>query len=657
MCVVKVNRVESKTLGFSKKDESSNSYPNSSDSLRKNDSKPDTPFDPQFLPGSGVGSRTPERLTPAREASQMHSGVNELSSSAPQELSACEDSSRIPPLDASNLSSSSHTNASSDTVKDLCPFDSGAQISSSSSFTSHTDSSMDIGSNNYTNKTDKTEKMDTVVDPKHIKPLATTEALYHLKTGPAEEGSYTSGPSFFSSQNNFSLGKGSIEEGLFPPLLHQDAADMPRLTPEPADKVAVCPLPPVLTQEMPSLTPADDRLTDFPKSTSYSHQIAPVLQRETPTGSLFSCEAKEEKKGSGLKLPTEPRGAEYASNWHLNSTNNCGEAAVSGLEGNTAHLTASGFHKKTSGAVREMLISAVAPEKDHSKLEKCAPGQSDASPSQLVHRTASQKEPQPNLLDANNSRNQGQMDNAITLNSAGSLLSGNSNNSVSAPVPLLRTQNNNHSASQLSHTTYSSSLCTSQNVYMESKTFSSSIWKNFSSQGPAVLTQSLPPELPSDFSHDPLPYTMWAEPQCKEVTDLEDAAQDLHQTQNQDEEGGPLTWAQLEPTSLLSDGAIEPLGLCGDYEPQKQRQAQESLHPGTSLSPIRTGGGEQDGVSDMEEGGSDGEDGERQSSAKEESSSESSEEEEEEENDTSNYECHESGLEPGEVCAVSVTYT
>uniref|UniRef100_A0AAQ6AJU9 Lysine-specific demethylase 4B n=1 Tax=Amphiprion ocellaris TaxID=80972 RepID=A0AAQ6AJU9_AMPOC len=155
---------------------------------------------------------------------------------------------------------------------------------------------------------------------------------------------------------------------------------------------------------------------------------------------------------------------------------------------------------------------------------------------------------------------------------------------------------------------------------------------------------------------------------------LEDPEQDLHVSENQGEEGGALTWAQLEPTSLVSVSAIEPLGLCGDYELQRdevdrtkalslcrelgrQREAEENLHSETAVSPLRMGDEEQDGVSDMEEGGSDGEEAEQQSSAKGESSSDSSdEEEEEEENDTNNYECDESGLEPGEVCAVSVFF-
>uniref|UniRef100_A0A8C4NLW7 Lysine-specific demethylase 4B n=1 Tax=Dicentrarchus labrax TaxID=13489 RepID=A0A8C4NLW7_DICLA len=101
-----------------------------------------------------------------------------------------------------------------------------------------------------------------------------------------------------------------------------------------------------------------------------------------------------------------------------------------------------------------------------------------------------------------------------------------------------------------------------------------------------------------------------------------------------------------------SDGS-EALSLCRELG--RQREAEESLHSDTAVSPLAMGGGEQDGVSDMEEGGSDGEEVEQQSSARGESSSDSSdeEEEEEEENDTSNYKCYESDLEPGEVCAVS----
>uniref|UniRef100_A0A7N8XVV3 Lysine-specific demethylase 4B n=1 Tax=Mastacembelus armatus TaxID=205130 RepID=A0A7N8XVV3_9TELE len=186
------------------------------------------------------------------------------------------------------------------------------------------------------------------------------------------------------------------------------------------------------------------------------------------------------------------------------------------------------------------------------------------------------------------------------------------------------------------------------------------------------VNKGLQPELSADFTHDPLPYTMWAEPQCKVVTDLDDPEQDLRESENQEEEGGPLTWAQLEPTSLVSVGAVEPLGFRGDYELHRgevvgvealslcremgrQREAGENLQSDAAVLPLRMGRGEQDELCDMEEGGSDVDDDvEQESSTKGGSSSDSSDEEE---NDTTNINCDESGLEPGEVCAVSIICT
>ncbi|XP_047434282.1 lysine-specific demethylase 4C isoform X3 [Mugil cephalus] len=694
MCVVKVNRVESKSLEVSVKEHPHNSNSCPPASPAKNDLKAeaDPHTDPQYLSGPEVASMTPEGAMP--EAAQARPEINESRrrSSEPRDLSPCRDCSvRKPPEEAgepdSSSSSSSHTSTSSDTVMGLCPPDSKALKTSSSpcrentlSPTPDADGGMEVSTGDHTNPAVKTEGMDTAVDPKHINSHSTTEALYDLKSEPAEGGSYTSGrscsspsPSPSPSQHHCSLDKSGTEESLFPPLLLRNSADMPQLTPEPADKGGTCPLPPVLTQEMPSLTPADDGLAEFPKATLCSHQVAPVLQRETPTGSPSSHEAKQGENESDL-MSTEPHTAEHANNWHLDSPYNCEGAAVSGLEG-TAHLTASGVHKITSGGVHEMLLMSAA-EKDHTHL---AAGQSEAAtPGQQVQCTAPQREQHLSLSEfasKDGAKDSAQRDNGYGLSCAGSLLSGTSSSNL--PAPSLCTQTDSPSALQLSHnTTYPPSHFASQNPYMDSKPFSSSIWKNFTSQGPAVLIQSLHPELPSDFTHDPLPYTMWTEPQCKEVTDLEDPEQDLRESENREEEGGPLTWAQLEPTSLVSVGAIEPLGICGDYELQRdemdgaealslcrelerRREAEESLH--SDAAPLGIGGGgggggEQDGVSDMEDGGSDGEDAEQRSSVKGGTSSDSSdeeeeEEEEEEENDTSNYECDESGLEPGEVCA------
>ncbi|XP_017281250.1 lysine-specific demethylase 4C isoform X2 [Kryptolebias marmoratus] len=635
MCVVKVNRVESKSLAGSNTDTSCNS--SSPASPGENELKVSI-TDSQDPSRSEVSERTPEGLGQSPEATQGHPGINE---------SRC--CSSVPQV----LNSSSHTDTSPETKMNLCPPESGAQVSSSSShsLTLDTDSSKHTGTMNYTNDTVKTEEMDVVVNPNHMNSHSTTEALYDLKSEPAEGDSYTSSSSLSSSQQSGSVGTGSNEESLIPPLLQRNTGDMPQLTPEPTDRVGICPLPPVLTQEMPSLTPADDELTDLPKSASCSHQIAPVLQRETPTGSPSSQEAKEEE--AAVQLPAEPGAVLHANHWRLDLPVNRDEAVASCSEGNTAHLPASDLHKIKSGGVHETLISsAVVSEKDWTKPENFTCGPNDASPSQPVHRTAPQREPQPDLSDLNE-------DNC--KDAAPRLLSGPTNNSPATPDSPLCSQNNSHTALQLNHhTTHSSCNYPFQSPYTEPKPFSSSIWKNFSSQGPAVVIQSLHPELPSDFSHDPLPYTMWTEPQCKQVTDLEDPAKDLHRSENQEEAGGAPTWAQLEPTSLLTVGAIEPLGLCDDYDLQRDEVDEaESLSLSRELgsqreaSPIRTEGSERDGESDMEEEESDGEHMEQQRHAKGQSSSDSSEEEEEEEeeDDANKYECDESCLEPGEVCA------
>lgn len=682
--MVKVNRVEGDCLGLSIKEPSYNSesspFPSHSSSV-KNDLKAETIIhtDPQHLSRSGTMTRTPEGLRQWPETSQVDQSTNESRCllPEPQDVLTSQDCSiRAPPLEDNKPSSTYHATSSCvETQMGLCATYSETPTSGYScredtlSVTPNTDSKC-AGTETHNNT--KTETMDTVINSKHISPHTTTEALYDLKTEPVEGGISTSCCTFPSSVHRSSLERKATEENLFPPLLQRSALDMPQLTPEPADKVGICPLPPVLTQEMPSLTPADDRLPEAAKSTSCSDQVAPVLQRETSAGCLPSHGAKQEVRDFQLMMSNEPLTVEHANKWHLDFQYNCEGAAVSGLERHGAHLTANAMHKITSGGVYEMQIMPdIAAGKDHANLENLTCGRSDASPGQLVHSSALETGQQSNVIEVTNThypKESAQGDHAFTLSSAGSLITGTSNNHPQAPPPSLSTQSESLSELQLHHhTTHSSLHCASQNPYVEAKPFSSSIWKNLNSHSPAVLIQSLHPELPSAFTHDPLPYTMWTEPQCKEVTDLEDTEQDLRQSENQ-EEGGPLTWAQLQPTSLISVGAGERMGLCGDYEVQRgkldgaealsfcrelgrRRELEESLHSDNAVSPLRMGGGEQDGVFDMEEGGSDGEEAEQQSSAKGESSSDSSDEEE---NDTSNSECDESGLEPGEVCAVSV---
>ncbi|KAF7213071.1 lysine-specific demethylase 4C isoform X4 [Nothobranchius furzeri] len=630
MCVVKVNRVESKGL------ESGNDASRTSSSTTSpvQTELKSAAADSQDPSGPGVTEASPEGFTRSPEATRMHPGVNEsrCCSSMPQDLT-------------------SNTNSSPEAEMDSCPPETRANSTSSSSenLRLKAESSKHTGTENHTNGAGKPEK--TVVDPTCINPHYTTEALYDVRSEPAEGDSHTLNGSFHSSQHRSSVVTGSSEEGLLPPLLQKTTVDMPQLTLEPEDRVGICPLPPVLTQEMPSLTHANDAFTDFPKSTSCSHQIAPVLQRETPTGSPSSRGDEEED----AMCSTDPRAVEHADDWRKDSPVNPEEAAMSGFKGNTANLAPGGFHKITPLHGHEMLeMSSVVPEKHQTKQEMITSGLSDAAVSQTVATTS----PQSNMSDKHqdDSKDTAPRDDMSSLGCP--LASYNTNNCLLNSDPFRCTQNDNHPVLQVNHhtTLSSSSHCSYQNAYIEPKPFSSSIWKNFSSQGPAVLIQSLHPDLSHDFSHDPLPYTMWTEPQCKQVTDLEDPAKDLQRSENQEDIGGAPTWAQLEPTSLLSVCAIEPLGLCEDYDLQRdevdgaeslllsrQREVEEML-------PVRTGGGGHDGESDMEEGESDSEHAELQSKGQS-SSESSSSEEDEDELDSNKYECEDPGLEPGEVCA------
>lgn len=686
MCVVKVNRVEGNILGLPNKDPSHNTHsgplPSPSSPVSELEAETDTHTVPQHSTGSGVTSRTPDGLRQWPQATQMHPGNNEPECCSPdqQDLSTSQDCSiRDLPLEDTELHFSPHmTSTSADSRMSLCLSDSQPHTSSSScledtlNHTPKTDSSIDMGTENHTNNSAQVENMDTVVVAKHIALHSTTGAPYSLKTEPVEGGSNPLCGSLSPSGDHCSSENRRTEENLFPPLLQRNAADMPLLTPEPEGKVGICPLPPVLTQEMPSLTPANDGEAEVSRSASCIDQVAPVLQRETPTVSPSADGPKRENGETDSVMSKVPLNEQPVDNWHLASPFDCQVAAVSGSEGQATYLPANAAHTVASGGVNELLaVQEIAAEKNCTKLENVATRQSNDSPHQLVQGTAPQTEQQHSLSVLASKGNSAPRGDVLSLSSADSLSTGTSNNNPSSPSLPLCTQSDSHSALQLHHhTTFSN--CTSQNPYIEPKPFSSSIWKNFNSHSPAVLIQSLNPDLPSDFSHDPLPYTMWTEPQCKEVTDLENSEIELHQAENQEEEGGPLTWAQLEPTSLVSVGAAEPMGLCGDYELHRgegsealslcselgrQREAKDAVHSDTVGSPVEMGGVEQDRGSDMEEGVSDGEEAEQQNSARGESSSESSdeeeEEEEEEENDARSYQCHEAGLEPGEICAVS----
>uniref|UniRef100_A0A672GQP7 Lysine-specific demethylase 4B n=1 Tax=Salarias fasciatus TaxID=181472 RepID=A0A672GQP7_SALFA len=164
MCVVKVNRVESQNLGFSQKEPSHECQSSSSVSQMENDLKAETQIDPQVLSGPEVTGSTPDGLTPRPEALEINEPRS--CSSEPRDLSTCKDCSiRIPPLDATNLNSSSHTSTSSETVTGSCPSDCKAQRFSSScrgdTLLSDAGDGADAAAESNTDKTVKTEKMDT----------------------------------------------------------------------------------------------------------------------------------------------------------------------------------------------------------------------------------------------------------------------------------------------------------------------------------------------------------------------------------------------------------------------------------------------------------------------------------------------------------------
>ncbi|NP_001077320.1 lysine-specific demethylase 4C [Danio rerio] len=190
----------------------------------------------------------------------------------------------------------------------------------------------------------------------------------------------------------------------------------------------------------------------------------------------------------------------------------------------------------------------------------------------------------------------------------------------------------------------SSSLTSSQSNFAESKPFT--IWKNLSSDNPAVLIESLQPELvvglTADYAHDSLPYTMWSESGCQQEK-FSDSPNSSPHTQ---------TWTNLEPIPMqCSDTEVSenaPLDLKQENEEVEPAEACELNEQAGSQEPqerefkiqeyYRSVKSEHDGsVSDSDscESGDKGAD----------SSSESSEE-----NPMSDPEYVETGLEPGEVC-------
>nr|XP_057941632.1 lysine-specific demethylase 4C isoform X2 [Doryrhamphus excisus] len=591
MCVVKVNRVESNSLGFSTTDpKKAQSSPASS---AKQDLKAETDTESDTRHLSHSENRSPERLGDRSEPTQIHKGINKspCCPPEPQDLLISQDrSTRDPPKANAELTSSS---TSTETGMCLCPLESDVQISNPlSSPEPNTNSSIDIAS----------EKSHTF-HQKHIHPQGTTAEAPEPKLVEVD----TSTSCVFSSSLVQDHLLKNTEEDVCPPLLQRSAVEMPHLTPEPADTFGISPLPPVLTQEMPSLTPAEDGLTDATKSSTCAHRFAPVLQRETSASRPSSHEAQQEESDSR-------HCKEHANNWHSDCAGRLESTAVSRLESN---LSNSDTHK-TSAVVHESQFMSEVDAKKHTVMMNFRDiGTSHENVEPQIEQHSILTEVAPN-------------DHKLVQNSVDPLLTDMS-------------PQHNHSELQQPHCP---PYCTPPSPHTQLKDDHSSIWNNFNSQNPAVLTQSVSSDQPSVFTHDPIHYTLWAESQCKEVTHLDDADEDLHESQKED--GGPLTWAQLEPTSLASVGAAEDMEF-GEKFPSSEVG-------GGGVSPLLMEE-EQDGVSDMEEGESDIEGRDNPSSANGGSSSDSSDEEE---SDPSSFECDYSVLEPGEVCpypALSVKRT
>ena len=434
---------------------------------------------------------------------------------------------------------------------------------------------------------------------------------------------------------------------------------MPLLTPELAGEERFGPLPPVLTQEMPSLTLAvSSGLAEVKPSTVLGSLPAPVLQRETPVPSPLSPQTPTAEFGEVAQTSTVKELLQLNHHWHPSPPQ-----GGSHTEQMVTHSTADTRPQTHAGNLQETLLASQTDfEMPHRQSENRTPAEANVRGSQSSFEAAPVAQQlslssRPSLLDTSGTRMTSSSSHNVITHTGLSINTSNYNNNTIL--------DHLHDDEALQHHNMDAH-CSSQTLFLEPKPFSSGIWKNLNSQSPAVLIESLHPELPADFTHDSLPYTMWTEPQCKEVTDLDEPNPNQHQQDNQ-EGDGPLTWAQLESTSLGSTGAVEPLGLCGDFELQRgEVEAVEALAlcrelgverkaeggpdpepPGLPLEERRDG----EEVSDMEEAESEEEEEEEeQSSAREESSSDSSSSEE---NEMSDYGCGDAGLEPGEVCPVS----
>ncbi|XP_057699787.1 lysine-specific demethylase 4C isoform X2 [Corythoichthys intestinalis] len=649
MCVVKVNRVEGNTLSLPNMDlqnSQSSSCPHASSPANAGlKAESDARSDHQDLSKPEINNRTPEGLRNWSEPSQMHQGINMSTCSPPepQDLLNSQDCPIIdPPMETTTLNTFSRTlSTSTEKEMDLSLLPSDVQTTdlfntgNSSSPEPNTNSSKDESSGICPNIIVTPEKS-IALDQKSIHPQCPTE-VDDTQPKPLEGDNCTPFIPHSSPEHDCVLEKSSCEQSICPPLLQKNLVDMPHLTPEPVETFGISPLPPVLTQEMPSLTPAEYGLPAVSKSCTFTHQFAPVLQREMLDGTSSSNGTKQEESDS--RIPKNSSCTEQFQDWHSHPSNNVQSNSVPRLENDVADQSSDDIHKTHDS----VLMSEKGTEK-HRIVGNITDSEANYSLTQSVELQKEQHSSLAELPTRDNAKEQTQTDVALSQSGIQYLGTGTSIDNLSSPsVP-------QHPYSELE--LHSQAHCASQIPHMEPKYDSNSIWRNFNSQCPAVLTQSLQPEPPCDFTHHSIPYTVWTESQCKEVTYPENPGEE--QCENPEEDAGPLTWAQLQPTSVISGTTADENEFCGnDLESdgalslrgEPERRIQSSAG---AVIPLIMAGCKQDGMSDMEEEESDFEEEEQQSSTNEEGSSDSSDEEE---SDPSSYECDESGLEPGEVCA------
>lgn len=479
MCVVKVNRVES-DLGYS------SLFPKISVSLMKNDTSTETNTKDDLQRSLGpVDGPPPESTTQCPEAFLTEPTNLSTSQGCP---------TRIPSTKADT--SSTAVSSISENGKCQNGFDSAAQTSSCPS------PKTDFGNCNNSVELNKIDR----VDP---------QALYQKR--------------------KLTEGDSNTDKKLLPPVLLMNLVDMPYLPPEPG----TCPLPPVLTQEMPSLTPADEGPSHNHKCRSYAHQNAPVLQPEAPSGtSPLKDQIQHEKINSASSTASVPV-------YHLDFQ--CSEEKLS---------------KKDSLA-------------DPTFNDSVSSGQITTNPLLEPHLEVS----------------------------ALSKTDDVDTHSISDSKTFQHLKHTNESHPQ-NHTVSNSP----QNFTTVPNPCSSSLWPHFGDQSTAEVIQSLTHDLTSDFSHEPLPYTMWTEPQCKQVTDSED----LQLCGSEAQGSSVLTWAQLQPTSL--GNSIESVDPAEDYELLRDQSSEiEALSHYQELERERKRQREEEaGVSDSDEVETEGEEEEQQ---------------------------------------------